>query len=105
MELTERAVHRSYLPRLGDMQRFADCLLAEGADPELRDDNGHDALAVALACGQAEIATLLSNEFANGKEPFQQTAETDNIPNLGGKGLFCRPQIGLKRPVMLTVRS
>lgn len=55
-------------------------LLAEGADPEIRDKNGHDALAVALACSHAEIATLLSNVCTNSNEPLQHTAETDNLP-------------------------
>ena len=55
-------------------------LLAEGADPEIRNDKGHDALAVALACGHAEIVTLLSNVCANSNEPLKHTAETGNIP-------------------------
>lgn len=36
-------------------------LLAEGAEPALRDKEGNDALAAALAQGQTEVARLLSN--------------------------------------------
>ena len=57
-------------------------LLAEGADPELRDNNGNDALTVALACGQAEIATLLSDVCANGEGPLRHNAEIDDVPSL-----------------------